>query len=138
MKKIHKVKVLLTVLLTFHISTTVAAEWVFLAEDNDSKFFIDRESISEAHIGLASFTQAWVRKETKLKDDEAIHKFTTMDALHFNDCREKQFSVRYAIYRNNEGVVSHGNFPDQSFHPTPPESIVDMIIKYVCSQTINN
>jgi carbonic anhydrase len=128
-------KKLITLLLIYFasISSSYAATWVKLHEQNSEKLLLDKLSVLQTD----KLKRAWVKIEYKTPQNnpETIDKtYNLSKLLWFFDCpAQKAATTQVFQYLNNELVYSAGIDPKNAEFIEPvPDTHVDIAMRYVC------
>ena len=131
---------LLLVLLAVWCSASYGAEgrWQKLVDDDDLTYFIDERSILHTRAGTVVF---WVKQASRTKDFlKQQYQMNNLDYILFNyeiDCEKGMYKPRGIIYYDRVGKQLDKQVPlavDMSdAEPVPPESIMEVIQRYVCT-----
>lgn len=112
--------------------------WQKLVEDDDLAYYIDGRSIQHTRTGTVIF---WVKQLSRNKDFlKQQYQMNNLDYILFNyeiDCEKGMYKPRGIIYYDRDGKQLDKQVPvavDMSdAEPVPPESIMEIIQRYVCA-----
>ena len=127
-------KLITLLLLNFAtMSTSHAAVWIKLYEQNTEKLMLDKQSVLQKD----NLKRAWVKIEysTPQKNPETIDKkYNLSKLLWFFDCPSQKAATSQVFqYLNNELVYSAGiDSKSAEFIEPVPETDVDIAMRYVC------
>lgn len=126
-------KKLISLLLFAYISSSHAATWVKLNEQNGEKLLLDKQSILQTD----NLKRTWVKIEykTPLNNPETIDKsYNLSKLLWFFDCHaQKSATTQVFQYLNNDLVYSASiDAKNAEFIEPAPDTPVDIAMRYVC------
>lgn len=129
MNKCH----LLALFFLFICSNSLAANWVRLNDNGNSKLMLDKQTILQQD----SYKKAWVKVEYKkpqINPDTLDTQYNASKLLWFFDCTAlKSATSQVFQYFNNELVYSAGvDAKNAEFIEPVPESDVDIAMRFVC------
>lgn len=124
---------LLALLFLLICSNSVAANWVRLNDNGNSKLMLDKQTVLQQD----SYKKAWVKVEYKkpqINPDTLDTQYNASKLLWFFDCTaQKSATSQVFQYFNNELVYSAGvDAKNAEFIEPVPESDVDIAMRFVC------
>ena len=116
-------------------SSSHAANWVRLSDNDNSKLMLDKQTILQQD----SYKKAWVKVEYKkphTNPDTLDTQFNSAKLLWLFDCTaQKSATSQVFQYFNNALVYSAGvEAKNAEFIEPVPESDVDIAMRYVCQE----
>ena len=126
----YAVKKLLLILMLAVVSSSVMAEWVWVAADVDEvTYYADFDTIRKS----GNMVKMWV-----MEDDKIAEKLDVLSAKHKDefDCNKKQYrSLFYSLHSGHMGggetLFIHNERGD--WHTPHPDSIAADVLKFACS-----
>lgn len=123
----------LAILFLFICSNSVAANWVRLNDNGNSRLMLDKQTILQQD----SYKKAWVKVEYKnpqTNPETLDTQYNASKLLWFFDCNaQKSATSQVFQYFNNELVYSAGvDAKNAEFIEPVPESDVDIAMRFVC------
>jgi hypothetical protein len=124
-------KLLFILMLT--MSSVVHAEWTYIAETNNAKYYIDLTSIHQVN----SYKRVWVRTEYFNLNSKMVQQFNIRSARALTefDCREKKYrELTLHSYKQPNLIdldISSNKLSEWEFIPS--KSIADKKLLIVCN-----
>ena len=124
-------KLLIVILLT--ISSTVQAQWTFITDIDDTKFFIDLTSIQQ----IGQYKRGWLKTEYPSNSEMTLkHKIRSTRALAEFDCREKKYrNLSFQTFKQPNLIDSDlTNNKQDEWKFIAPGTIADSELILICKK----
>ena len=104
-----------------------SADWIPVAESKSYVFFVDKESIVSSNV-----VRAWTKTLYKKPEQNRSKLGTYYLLLYECDCREKRKRILQFSMYFTDGTSESFNYPDAKWNYVEPDTVVEIIYKYLC------
>jgi hypothetical protein len=106
-----------------------SADWIPVAESKSYVFFVDKESIKFVSSNVVG---AWTKTLYKKPERNRSKLGNYYLLLYECDCREKRKRILQSSIYYTDGTSESFNSPDDKWNCIEPDTVVEIIYKYVC------